>query len=267
MEGLPALNEQALNGFQVTFTQGSVEIVGYNEIYKALSQLSDYLQHIEVTEDNIKENKKLVARISKATKEMNQSRIENKKRFLEPFNVYEGQVKALTELVHGAEETVREQIRELDEMERNQKEDELHELFERRKRPYEYSRFMDFEDFLEPKHLNKSTTVKKVELEMANWLDGMEKDIETLNSLSAQGNFDFPEAMHKYLKCHSVSDTVNYLFEKKKVDEELEEMLVESMKSPTRDQADEYVNVIMKKADLKKIEPVLEAMGIEYSCA
>ena len=58
----------SFSGFEVTFTQGKVEIAGYNEIYAALSELADYLKQLEVNEDNIKENKKLVARVSKATK-------------------------------------------------------------------------------------------------------------------------------------------------------------------------------------------------------
>lgn len=260
------LNEQALD-FQVSFTQGSVEIVGYNEIHKSLSQLSDYLNTINITEENIKESKKLVARVSKATKEMNQARIENKKRFMQPFDTYESQVKTLTALVKEAEETVRSQIRELEEAQREEKEQKIRELFDKRKEAYQYNRFFTFEDFLEPRHLNKSTPINTVEIEMAQWLKATDDDIKTLDSLAQQGNFDFPEAMHDYMQHHSVSHAVNHLLKKQVEQAEVERKLVESKKNPSRGNRTEFINVIMKKDDFKRVEPILEGMGVYYSCA
>ena len=258
----------SFSGFEVSFTQGRVEIAGYNQIHAALSELADYLEHVEVTEENIKENKKLVARVSKATKEMNQARIDYKKRYLEPFSIYEGQVKELTELVKTAEDTVRAQIRELDEIEREEKEQKIKKLFERRKRPYkEYGQFMNFEDFIEPRHLNKSTSMNSVEEEITNWIEGVNNDLALLANLSKRDELNFYDAVVTYLENHDVTKTIDYYITKDEKKKEVEQKIVEAKKTPPRGVKREYVNVIIEKEVFTdKVEPMLQVMGVEYQC-
>ena len=192
------ITDLSLKDIHVNMTRGSFELVGYNELKYKISLIADYLENVEVTEENIKENKKLVARVRKAIDELNRDRIEFKKTYLLPYEYYAQQVKEVSDMAKEAEETVRQQIRELEEIERDEKEARIKELFEARLRPYPHKEIMDFEEFMKPSYANKTYSMSKVEEEIVKFLESRERDYEALEDIASTTKAPLEDLVMEY---------------------------------------------------------------------
>ena len=173
----------------VDFKPGIIEFNGY-EMYKdMISQIADYLDNVEVTEETLAENKKLVARVRKASNELDSFRKAVKKAYEAPYTDYFEKIKELKAMSAEAEEKVRKQIRAFDEKQRADKEEEIRDLFEKRIRPYNFEADVNVEQFLEPKYLNKSYSMNKIEEEMVDWLENKKEGLEAINNTLGLNRF------------------------------------------------------------------------------
>jgi hypothetical protein len=86
-------------------------------------------------------------------------------------------------IVKDADIFVREQVKFLEEKERIEKNDVLQSIFDKRKGLYTLGDLLSFDDFLEPKHLNKTTSIDSVEKEMIAFLEKTETDMEVIKKL------------------------------------------------------------------------------------
>ena len=153
------------------------------EAYKSQAlQLSQYIEAIDVTEENVKLAKKLLAQVNKSVKILEDRRIEIKKEMLIPYTLFESQIKEIVGIVKGADEAVRSQVRDLEEVARDEKADTLKEIWKLRIQQYPFT-FVEFEDFLQAGHLNKTVSVAKVEAEMVEFLEGIDKDLKVINAM------------------------------------------------------------------------------------
>ena len=64
---------------------GKVEFEGYEILKGQILTIDSFLSQIEVTEDNIKESKKLVAKVRKSANKLDSERIRIKKEILEIY--------------------------------------------------------------------------------------------------------------------------------------------------------------------------------------
>ena len=129
-------NELMLNMQQIRVVQGSVDFQNYERVKQQALQLAENLQTVEVNEDNLKQSKKLLAAVNRRKKELDDERIRIKKVMLEPYQEFEQQVKEITLIVEAANETVRQQVKHLEEQERQAKQEQLAEIFHKRKALY-----------------------------------------------------------------------------------------------------------------------------------
>ena len=176
-------NELMLNMQQIRVVQGSVDFQNYERVKQQALQLAENLQTVEVNEDNLKQSKKLLAAVNRRKKELDDERIRIKKVMLEPYQEFEQQVKEITLIVEAANETVRQQVKHLEEQERQAKQEQLAEIFHKRKALYSLGDLIPFEDWMKPKHLNKSTSIESAEMEMVEFLERTERDIKVLQSM------------------------------------------------------------------------------------
>lgn len=177
------VNELVINVDAITVTQGTVKFNEYENLKAQAERLAEKIQEVEVSEDNVKHSKKLLAAVNKKLKELEDRRIAIKKHMLEPYQEFEDQVKQIVKIVKEADTTVREQVKYLEEFERLEKEEAVKELFEKRVKLYSFNKLFGFSDFVKPKHLNKSTSMKAVEEEMVTWLEQRQQDLNVINSL------------------------------------------------------------------------------------
>ncbi|MGK9347623.1 DUF1351 domain-containing protein, partial [Melissococcus plutonius] len=78
---------------------GTIQFSAFDQIKQSATKLANHIEKVEVTEDNVKESKKLVATVSKQVKKLNDKRIKVKRQMLEPYNDFEKQVKEITDIV------------------------------------------------------------------------------------------------------------------------------------------------------------------------
>ena len=126
---------------------------------------------------------------------------------------------------------------------------------------------MNFEDFLEPRHLNKSVSVNSVENDMVNWMQSVNNDLELLANLSKRDELNFYDAVVTYLDNFDVTQTIDSYLKKEEKAKQVEEAVVEAKKTAPRGVQKEYINVIIdKEIFTEKVEPMLKVMGVEYQC-
>ena len=183
--------------------KGTVEIVGYEETLKYAEEIRKALLTVVVTEDTIQANKKLLAKLNKAFNEIDSSRKAAKREYLEPFTRIDEQCKELKKVVDEAVTAVRSQIRELEEIQREEKEQEIKEIWDKRVERLDYKPILKFENFLEPRFLNKSISMNKVEEEMTAYLSRAQDDIKALEIFTSTNDYDFNRALRLYEKYRS----------------------------------------------------------------
>ncbi|HAC0020293.1 TPA_asm: DUF1351 domain-containing protein [Listeria monocytogenes] len=164
-------------------TQGSILFPAYKKIKSDSLLLAQQIENIEVTEENVKQSKKLLAAVNKEVKNLESERILIKKEMLEPYNEFEKQVKEIVFIVKTADEMVRQQVTQIEEEEREDKKLVLKRLFEKRIRMYDFKTYFTFDDFLENRHLNKSLSINKIESEMVEWLTKIETELKVIETM------------------------------------------------------------------------------------
>ncbi|KIJ86840.1 hypothetical protein SE00_07740 [Staphylococcus saprophyticus] len=169
--------------YKVTTTQGEVNFEEYNNLLSEANNLAEHVKQVEVNEENVKEAKKLMASMNNRVKDLENVRKDVKKSMLEPYNQFESQVKTIKQVIDEAVAHVKKQERELTEQEREEKREAIAQLFDKRIQHYDFGKILGFADFIKPQHLNKSTSINKVEDELVEWLEKTKRDLETINKL------------------------------------------------------------------------------------
>lgn len=236
---------------RVVAKEGVINFPGYVELKRQALEVAEYINQMEVTEDNVKETKKVLATVNKAVKNLNDERIAIKKKMLEPYNVFEKQIKEIEEIVKTADERVRNGIRELEEKEREKKKEDIYNIWSERINHYEFAKFMTFDDFLTPQHLNKSVSIKKVEEEMVEFLEGSERDLKLLSGMD-----NSEDLIRDYKNVKDVSIVLNLenqrQEEKQKIKEYLKNSDVETFIFQVFSKKDKtFVEMFLKENDIK----------------
>lgn len=179
----------------VTYDIPQVNFPAYEEYKEKAYAVAEYIYNMEPTEENIKETKATLAKVRKLTDRLNQARVNMKKEILKNYNVFEGQVKEIIDIIDDADQEVRAKVKDMEEAERQRKKEAIHELWLKRIPAYDYDLLNAvlpnaFDRWLTPKHLNKSTSMKSVEAEMTAWI---QKTLTEINTLKDMGD-DYLEA-------------------------------------------------------------------------
>ena len=172
-----------INIQEIQVTPGTIVFNEFEQLKEQALQLAANIETVEVNEENIQVSKKLLAAVNKRVKEMEEKRISIKKEILQPYETFESMVKEIVSIVKNADNKVREQIHELEEIEREEKRNAIHDIYNKRIQHYFFGETFTFEDFLKPQHLNKSVSMKSIETDMVTWLEKIEADILVINGL------------------------------------------------------------------------------------
>lgn len=252
--------ELSFNPKQIIVTQGLVKFTEYERIKEQAKTLAGIITTFEVTEENIKESKKLLAAVNKRCKELEDERIRIKKMMLEPYQEFEDQVKEIVGIVKEADTVVRQQVKRLEEMERMTKYNDLDEIFQKRLQHYKtLEDLILFEHFVQPRHLNKTTSIDNAETEMIAFLEKTKIDFNVIASMNYSSeilsaymvSFDLAAAMQK----------VNQEWERKKAIENSNAI----KKQPAENLISYLVTVkVYNQKELKLLEMILQENQFEF---
>lgn len=216
-------------------------------------QLQELLETIEVDDETVKSAKKLLANINKRVKALEDRRKEIKRELLEPYYEFETEVKEIVGIVNEANDLVKSQVHDLESKERDQKEKVIRDIWDQRIMQYPFD-FVRFDDFIRPQHLNKTTSMKKIEDEMVEFLERILKDTQIISKMD-----DPKGVMAWYLINLDLQTTLeDYQAHKERADKIV----------PTQDDdlvIEETLDIrIFGKKDIQLVRNYLEEMEIEH---
>jgi len=224
------------------------------EFYKEQAhKIADQVKNTEVTEDNIKEVKLLLADARKVSDGLSRRRIDIKKEILKEFDAFEKQVKELASIIDEADSELRGKVRMLEEAERNRKLKDIEDLWGKRAGAYQIFDLAPtaFDMWMEPQMLNKSTSMKAIETNMVEWLEDSEKAINTLKAMD-------DEYLVEYLGCFDLAGAINAVNNRKELKSRI-------TKTPDEDTREKAVFTVYGKKDIKLTETLLTENEIEFT--
>lgn len=166
----------------IQVTIGSIHFPEYEEVKQSALKVAEYVRSMEVTDENVKDAKKVLANANKVVKAIEDRRISIKKEMLKPYDIFETMIKEITGIVKEADNEVRAKVKNLEELERMTKRSEIFEEWEKRTASWDYKKFFTFDDFLTPQHLNKTVTLKTVFEEMEHFIGEKSDDVDFLRT-------------------------------------------------------------------------------------
>lgn len=247
-----------MNDDELVIKKPVIEFKEYERLINESAEVADYINSIELTEDNVKDVKKVLAKANKSIKVLNDKRIAIKKEIMEPYDTFHNQIKTIEKIIKDADERLRHEVRKIDEKAREDKEAAIKSMYEKRVMGYEYASLMTFEEFIEPSHLNKTYSMNKVEDDMVDFLEKSEND---LRILCQRDNKD--EGIDIYKSTKDLGRTLSILEEKEKQRKEIKEKLKEvGIEEEKKEEV--FVFTIRSKKDAKFVEMLLKENGIDY---
>lgn len=173
-------NDLAVKNAFVDVQVGGIQFYNYEEILLQAHEIAELIKSVEVDESSIKVTKKLLAVVNKRVNELEAERIRIKKELLEPYISFEKQIKTISSLVRESDNELRSKVRELEELERQEKNRIIEGIFNKRITLYPTLSFLTADRFVTPQHLNKTNSLNKVELEMVQWLEQRKREVEII---------------------------------------------------------------------------------------
>lgn len=257
------IDRNSMSDKDILITTGSIEFNAYDKLKQQALDIRDKLSSIEVTEDNIKLSKRAIAQLNKDVKSIEDRRIAIKKRILEPYNVFEGQVKEIIGIVKDADNVVREQIRELEEIERDNKKAVIQSMYDNRIVHYSFSELVSFDRFFNEKMLNKTYSLNNIENELNTWLLGVDRDINVIKTF----NEDKDDLLNEYLKTFNLAVSIEIVNNRKQEKERLQKHLettVEEIEVIKEDSKKVFIYFIEDEKDAKIVELLMKENNIKY---
>lgn len=238
-------------------------------------QMKAYENYV-VSEDSVKNDKKILADLRKLLKDLNDARIATKKKWLEPFDEFEARCKAVQAKVEEPINLINSQIKLFDEEKKLARQAEVQELFNANVQGYE--KFISFEKAVadNPKWLNLSTKDSDILFDLNGMILKVKNDIEAIKALKSEIEEDciniYAESGNNLSM--AIQRNSQYLADKQKV---VEQVKAEEPKEQPQEvehkgmaQLNEMAKlvrtakIIISLDDLEQVRETLNFMGVKY---
>lgn len=272
MDDTSYLEIQQIKPDAIKLRQGEVIFNEYQLLLDQAKNINTVLKRTIITEENIKENKKLVAQVSKSIKELDRRRIEIKEFLNEPYKDFENQLKEIKGIVQEGEKIVRDQIRELEQKEKELKYQQILERFQERIQKYQSEVYV-FDKFMQPEYLNKSYSMKKIDKKIGEFINTVNNDLEFIDSQPAEIR---DALVNEYVNSNkSVIECVNLIKERKREERRQHDLYLERERAKEEKLMENdqevktyqwiYSITLYNKDEFEQTERYLDDHGIVYS--
>lgn len=156
--------------------------IGFNfdELEAELTERLNHYNNLVVTEDAIKDAKTDLANLRKLRDAIETRRKEVKRQCMAPYNAFEARVKKLTAMIDAPVAAINGQVKAFEEQEKENKRREIEAVYEELV-PEAYKEIIPLARILDPKWLNKSTTMKSIQEEIATRMQRVKVDMTLLD--------------------------------------------------------------------------------------
>lgn len=201
------------------------------ELKAAIAEKMEEYKGLVFTEETISEGKKDRANLNKLRGAIDDERKRVKKLCMEPCNRFEKEVKEVLALVDEQINAIDVQIKEVEQIKREEKRKAVQELFE----SIGFQKFVTLEMIWDEKWLNASVTLSKVENQMKETMYRIGEEVGTISRLP---EFSF-EAMEVYKKTLDLTQAIKKGQELADIQKRKEEALVRQKAEEERRKAEE----------------------------
>lgn len=201
------------------------------ELKAAIAEKMKEYKGLVFTEETISEGKKDRANLNKLRGAIDDERKRVKKLCMEPCNVFEKEVKEVLALVDEQISAIDVQIKEVEQIKREEKRKAVQELFE----SIGFQKFVTLEMIWDEKWLNASVALSKVENQMKETMYRIGEEVGTISRLP---EFSF-EAMEVYKKTLDLTQAIKKGQELADIQKRKEEALVRQKAEEERRKAEE----------------------------
>ena len=156
--------------------------IGWNkdEIKKAVISITEQYKGLAYTEEQLQEAKKDRAMLNAMKKDISDRRIQVKNALLEPYNVFESEVKEVVALIDEPIEMIGKQIEAYEDKVREEKNTALAQFFS--ENIGELSDVVLYERIFNPKWLNKTASLSSCKAEIQKIIDDINTDLAAIIS-------------------------------------------------------------------------------------
>lgn len=201
------------------------------ELKAAIAEKMKEYKGLVFTEETISEGKKDRANLNKLRGAIDDERKRVKKLCMEPCNRFEKEVKEVLALVDEQINAIDVQIKEVEQIKREEKRKAVQELFE----SIGFQKFVTLEMIWDEKWLNASVTLSKVENQMKETMYRIGEEVGTISRLP---EFSF-EAMEVYKKTLDLTQAIKKGQELADIQKRKEEALARQKAEEERRKAEE----------------------------
>lgn len=201
------------------------------ELKAAIAEKMKEYKGLVFTEETISEGKKDRANLNKLRGAIDDERKRVKKLCMEPCNIFEKEVKEVLALVDEQINAIDVQIKEVEQIKREEKRKAVQELFE----SIGFQKFVTLEMIWDEKWLNASVTLSKVENQMKETMYRIGEEVGTISRLP---EFSF-EAMEVYKKTLDLTQAIKKGRELADIQKRKEEALARQKAEEERRKAEE----------------------------
>lgn len=201
------------------------------ELKAAIAEKMEEYKGLVFTEETISEGKKDRANLNKLRGAIDDERKRVKKLCMEPCNRFEKEVKEVLALVDEQINAIDVQIKEVEQIKREEKRKAVQELFE----SIGFQKFVTLEMIWDEKWLNASVTLSKVENQMKETMYRIGEEVGTISRLP---EFSF-EAMEVYKKTLDLTQAIKKGQELADIQKRKEEALARQKAEEERRKAEE----------------------------
>lgn len=150
----------------------------YEDIKKWVTEKAKEYKSVVYTEETITAAKTDRATLNKVAKAINDEKIRIKKEVLKPFEDFENKCKELQGIITDASNSIDVQVKAFEEKEQNEKREQIKAVFD----VYigDYKDLIIFDTIFNPRWLNKTYTMKKIEEEINHLIVKTSDDMKVL---------------------------------------------------------------------------------------
>ena len=200
----------------------------FEEIYKDIAKKTQTAMNLVVTDDNVKDIKKIRAELNKEFQNYEFERKEIKRQILAPYEKFEKEYKdTISSAFAAADNCLKKKIEESENIIKSEKEKELREYFKELAEALQLSQFVKFEQ-LNIK-VNMSDSMKKLMAQVDSKMKSIQNDIMLINLEPYKGDIlveyltDFNFARAKMLVLKRKEAALRFQQEQERVEEVVKE--------------------------------------------
>lgn len=173
----------------------------FEEVKTWLGENLAAYRNMVVTEDGIAAAKSDKAKIRKISSAISEQRIAVKKRYLEPYNAFEANMKELSGMCDEASKNIDDQLKKFEEQRKAQKRAELLDFYQALNAPA----WLTFERIENPRWMNVTFSMDEAQKEITEKVSAINADIESISGFDAEFA---DEMLLEYRKTLNVSGAI-----------------------------------------------------------